>query len=37
MILTFLYATPGRLHHRIRSHGRSHDTRASELWTAAGG
>ena len=29
--------TADRLHHRTRSHGRSHDTRANEIWTAAGG
>jgi hypothetical protein len=29
--------TPGRSHHSTLSHGRSHETRASEIWTAAGG
>jgi hypothetical protein len=27
---------PGRSQHSILSHGRSHDTRANQIWTAAG-
>ena len=37
IVLKVPATTPDRSHHSTLSHGRSHDTRANEIWTAVGG